>query len=380
MMTRIWADLGVEREFCPPFTPDHKPFIERGFGTVSHDLVELRPNFIGHNVAERRDIEARISFAKRLKMPGEVIAMTGSGADFQTFCDDWCSGASYGRKVHSSLGVAPMTAADNWPLELRRIPDERVLDLLIMEDIGTRIITKNGVSVGDRWFIDEHGLMGAHAKRMVHVLRDTTNPSVLHLYLAEDSGSRRFLCEAREASGLDLAKVAAVQKAVQKKHLKEERERRRERNKEWKDVDVGQMILDVEKAAAAKVISFPRAGVAHTTPALEAFAQAADEIAANKGLTPEQIEAVNQAHPVREETRKELAEIIHLDRKRAERDEWAEKEARFAAWLALREKGQERMTDEERSWFAGYGESVECQSLLDIHEYKLRQKELESGA
>ena len=373
MLTRIWADLAVEREFCPPFTPDHKPFIERGFGTFSHDLVEDKSNFIGHNVAERKDIEARVSFAKRLKTPGDLIPMTGKGEDFQTFCDDWCTGGSYGRKYRSELGCSPLEAAENSPIEVRRIQDPNVLDYLVMEDAGTRQITKKGVSVGNLWFVDLHGVMGAHVQQTVYVMKDTMNPSRIVLFRFNDAGIKEFLCEAWESEGIDLAKAAAIQKAEQKKLQREQREERKQRNKDWKNVDVGQMILDVERAAAAKIISFPRPGVPYSTPTLEAFAAAAEEVAANGPLTPERIEAINQADPVKPETERKLAEVISLEQRRAEKDPVTVSWERFHRWRVMAEVDFQGLTPEDNAWRQSYELSDEFHARKMEWEYMQEQ-------
>ncbi|MFC1524698.1 DDE-type integrase/transposase/recombinase, partial [Thermodesulfobacteriota bacterium] len=65
-MVRVFEGLGIEQILCPPFTPETKPHIERFFKTFSHDIVELMPGYIGHNVNDRKAIEARRSFADRL--------------------------------------------------------------------------------------------------------------------------------------------------------------------------------------------------------------------------------------------------------------------------------------------------------------------------
>lgn len=65
-MKRIIHFLDIEHDVCPPFTPEHKPHVERVFKTFLHSHVELMQGYIGHNVAQRSDIEARKSFADRL--------------------------------------------------------------------------------------------------------------------------------------------------------------------------------------------------------------------------------------------------------------------------------------------------------------------------
>ncbi|OGU16766.1 MAG: hypothetical protein A2076_07055 [Geobacteraceae bacterium GWC2_53_11] len=70
--------LAIEHQLCAPFTPESKPHIERSFGTFSHGLLELLPGYIGHSVADRKQIESRKSFATRFGKRGEVVQIAMS--------------------------------------------------------------------------------------------------------------------------------------------------------------------------------------------------------------------------------------------------------------------------------------------------------------
>src|SRR5690625_7665682 len=103
-MKRVLPSLGIEHLEMPPFSPDKKPFIERFFRTFSHDLVEILPGFIGHNVAERQDIEARRSFAERMMKKGETVEIELDVEAFQELCDRWCDGSYTHRSVERRVG------------------------------------------------------------------------------------------------------------------------------------------------------------------------------------------------------------------------------------------------------------------------------------
>ena len=167
--------------------------------------------------------------------------------------------------------------------------------------------------------------------------------------------------------------AAAIQKAEQKKLQREQREERKQRNKDWKNVDVGQMILDVERAAAAKIISFPRPGVPYSTPTLEAFAAAAEEVAANGPLTPERIEAINQADPVKPETERKLAEVISLEQRRAEKDPVTVSWERFHRWRVMAEVDFQGLTPEDNAWRQSYELSDEFHARKMEWEYMQEQ-------
>ena len=65
-MRRVFDSLEIKQIFCKPFTPEGKPHIERVFKTFSHDVLEMLPGYIGHNISDRKNIEARKSFADHI--------------------------------------------------------------------------------------------------------------------------------------------------------------------------------------------------------------------------------------------------------------------------------------------------------------------------
>lgn len=65
-LQRVMMDLGIEYVASTPFSPEQKPFIERFNGTLMHGLFETLPGYIGHNVADRKAIESRKTFAARM--------------------------------------------------------------------------------------------------------------------------------------------------------------------------------------------------------------------------------------------------------------------------------------------------------------------------
>ena len=126
--------LGMRLAVTQPFAGEQKPFVERFFRTFAHHLTEQLPGFIGHNVAERKAIEAQFSFADRLKRKAgsskNVIEVSMSSTELQAFCDEWLE--IYRHTEHSGIGgKTPMEQVRDWPRPVRRIKDERVLDLLL---------------------------------------------------------------------------------------------------------------------------------------------------------------------------------------------------------------------------------------------------------
>lgn len=359
MIKRVVRDLAIHQDFCPPFSPERKPFVERGIGTFSHDLIELKPNYIGHNVAERAAIEARRSFAQRLMKHGEVIQISTTAEEFQLFADEWAE-FRYARRIHSSLnGRTPFQMAAEWTGELRRIADERALDLLISEEPkggGKRMVRKDGLQIENMQFLDPQGILGMYVGQEVFVMRHALDMGRVLVYKPLPEGGMEFLCEAHneQLMGVNKLAYAMAMKSVQKRFLGDRREERKEMKKHLKHVDIGQAILDHNKAQAAQVIAFPRPAETHETPALTTFSDAAKAVEAAKPMTPERIEAESAAAPVNPETQKKVADIIQLETRRKEVDEDTLKENRFQRWLEMRRTKFEGLSEEDQRWRKSY--------------------------
>ena len=65
-METVLADLDITQQICKPFTPESKAAVERMIGTYQRKFIGLLDGFIGHSVKDRKAIEERTAFAKRL--------------------------------------------------------------------------------------------------------------------------------------------------------------------------------------------------------------------------------------------------------------------------------------------------------------------------
>lgn len=273
-VTGVLAALDVAQQLCPPFAPDRKPFVERALKTFLHDLVELLPGFVGHNVAERQAIEARKSFADRLMKGGERVDATQlSAAELQAFCDRWCA-ERYAHKPHGGLkGRTPFEVAAGWQGGVRRIADERALDVLLSApaDDGWRTVRKKGIQLGGHWY-DDPALGGLEGQR-VRVLCDEADAG--HLYVFDDAG--RFVCKAfsPELTGRSPREIAAERRRRQRQVVAAGKTRLRQAAKRAGVADIAGEILDHDAAQAAKVAAFPQAADRHSTPALDEAGRAA---------------------------------------------------------------------------------------------------------
>jgi transposase InsO family protein len=268
-ITRIVSGLGIDHDLAPPFTPEHKPFIERSFGTFCRDLVELLPGFIGHSVAERQDIESRRSFAQRLmKQGGEPIELRMSPADFQTFCDRWTDDV-YAREPHGGLnGMSPFDVVAGFTGEIRQIHDERALDVLLSpapDGNGTRVVGKKGIKLDNAWF--EAPQLGGLEGETVRVLMDDDDIGEIYVFTAEGEFIAKAICP--ERMGISRQELSSARKAHQKRAISEQKAALKAIARETGTKGIVQEIMIERGINAGKVTAFPQSRTDHSTPALE---------------------------------------------------------------------------------------------------------------
>lgn len=322
-MERVLEALEIEHDLCPPFTPEAKPHIERFIRTFSHDIVELLPGFIGHNVAERKAIEARKSFAERFMKKGEVIEAKLTAREFQKICDRWVTSV-YMQTPHSGLdGKTPAEMVRSWTDPVRKIEDERALDILLCpaaKDGGWRIIAKKGVEADRRFYFNT--AMAGHEGRRVQVLLDHSDLGKAFIF--EENSA--FLCVATcpDWYGISAQDMACHLKHKQKKLVSEQRTELKRLAKELRISAVPEEILSYRESLIENVKEMSRKTEAYTTPAIKEAILAADQrdgIVNKKALSgslelPPGVIAYERTQ----------AKVIDLQEKRRKRREFASNE------------------------------------------------------
>ena len=296
-LTRIFQALGIEHEKSAPFSPWQKPHIERFFRTFAHDLVEMLPGFIGHNVSEREQLRARQQFSDRLFVKNSTVELPGlSAEELQAFCDRWC--AAYHARPHGGhdmAGQSPLVKAAAWREPLRAIADERVLDLLLAPapgGDGWRTVSKDdGVKVDNYAYLAP--ALGQYSRQRVRVLYDPEG-DLGQVWCFDEKGAFIAVAECPELRGLDRQELAAHAKALQQQHIQAAAKTARA---EAKALNLKAAVEDVQAARAAaadKLVAFPAPTVAHASPGL-AGAEAAlrgDDALGPDGCTPERLKAI----------------------------------------------------------------------------------------
>lgn len=354
---RAFLGLEIEQDLAAPFTPEHKPFIERGLGTFSHDLVELCAGYIGHSVADRKDIEARRSFAQRLMKQGETAELRMTADELQRFCDQWTE-TVYGIAPHSGLkGKTPFAMAAGWAGPVRKLDDERALDVLLSRapgDGGYRTITKKGLRLDNAVFLAPE--LGGMEGSRVQVLLDEAD--IGRIYVFDEDGAYVCTAECPERTGISHQEVAAKTKAHQKKVMSERAAELKASAKAVGTKDIAREILEERAEAAGKLARLPHRAVEHSTAAL---AQAGK--AARHGKTPEAkpVSAAEQARITRLETEMAVpAPVIKLQTP----------EERFARVhdIELRLAAGQEVSEEDRRWAERQSRLPDIRSRRKLYE------------
>jgi hypothetical protein len=350
---RVLDLLNVHHHLCAPFTPEQKPHIERAFKTFSHGILPLLDGFVGHNIVDRKAIESRKTFAKRLMTKGETVEINMTSADLQRFCDRWVD-AMYHQETHSSLGMSPIAKFRSWTELVKRISNEHALDVLLSpapSNDGWRVITKKGLAVtfGAAQLRYISADFVGHEGKRVRVLIDATDLG--HASIFQEDGS--FLCIAQDPTwiGISNEEVARHAKQRQKEQLAELRQDYKELAKRANVGNIAEEILRDREERAAKVADLPKPSTEYTSPALKQAAIAVDERhrqAANPALTG----IIELPPEVLESEAREACKVVNLTVRNG-RPRYFAGQGEIYDWLfSQMKKGQ---ADEmERAWLADY--------------------------
>ncbi len=281
---RALLALGITHRTTHPFSPEEKPHVERAIGTLNHSILELLPHFVGHSVAERKAIEARRTFADRLARKGELVDFGELGVEamtaeaLQAQINPWIAGV-YEQRTHAGIGLSPFARTASWTGEVRRISDERSLDLLLARpaDGGQRTLQKKGIRLDGAWFFAPD-------------LARLDVGSVVDVYETPDLGRivvyfrKNFVCvaEAPERTGADRQAIVLTAKKIKRETLAEQRRRiKAETQGLAPTAEVHARYLADQAAASAKLVvgAFGQQAVEHTSQGLTEAGKAAAALA-----------------------------------------------------------------------------------------------------
>ncbi len=359
-MVRLFADLDIRHEALPPFRPDLKPAIERVFRNFSHDLLPAAPCYLGHDVATRRKIESRKSFADQLMKRGKAveisIAMTPE--ELQAFCNEWAC-AKYLHRPHEGLhGKTPYQKLCECADTARRIPESyrAALDMLLLPVAGERVIRKDGVSVGGRLYLAAEFGRAEVMGRLAEVRLDRRQPDTAYVYL-----DGLFLCRALCVDSLsaDERRDLAAAGRLAARSVKAEAAQIRRLGKKHGIGNAAREIMEYHLKRAAEIEReqpLPRRAVeAHSSFELEEARRAACGKADMGTLSPE------EARRAREEAQACMTETFTVP---------ASSRERYALYqnLTARSQAGETLTPEQSRWLAMYRSSAEFKGQEDMRQ------------
>ena len=289
-MRRVIAELEITPDPCDPYTPDQKPFVERFIRTISHGLFQNLPGYKGHSIAEQQKLRARHKFASRLGMPdGELFSVSLSAAELQQRCDDWIEHV-YMHSPHEGLDGrrTPFEVAAAWRRPVKRIPDERALDVLLYKSAGSQggwaSVGPKGIRVDNGQYLHEDlgPLTGSPEK--VQVREDPTNYGRILVLDAES----RFICWAVDPKrlGLDRQEIIARMKARARAVDKVAREWAREKKKTIRPETAQDEVIDAAKRRHGTVTMLPHRSADYEAAALDEAARAMEQRDADETPAP----------------------------------------------------------------------------------------------
>lgn len=347
------SSLHIGQRLCAPFSPWEKPHIERAMRSMSHDLVELLPGFIGHNVTQRAQIEDRKAFAERLFRKGQTVEFHLSPAQLQDFLDRWC--AAYEQRPHDGLnGLSPAIQAAQSAAAVKRVTDVRALDLLLYPVEKRRVISKKGIRHDNCLYTAPE--LGAHIGDEVLLRLDPEDQGRVVVFLARDG---RFLCEAfdAQAAGVSRREVALAARRVGKQAAAAGRALARELRGQHNSKTLAQELLAARLADASNVAPLPRPAVPHHTEALAQARAALDGPATVRSTVDDKVVCLRQQQALDAGDFDRVAEISDPRKVHAR---WKRLEARVLAG--------EYVPDADRIALAQYLRSPECKSITETLE------------
>lgn len=340
---------------CDPFQPQQKPHVERFIGTLLHDLFELLPGFIGHDVAQRKDIEARRSFAERLMKgtpDGGPVEMRLQPEQLQGILDTWL--ADYHARPHEGLGRrSPDQVMDEWSGTVHKV-DDRALDIFLAPagKDGLRTVTKKGISL-------DHGTyncaeLGGLEGNQVQVKQDEAD--IGKCYVFDLSG--RYVGTALDHArlGVSAAEVAAERRERQKKVLAEQKAELKAHVRAVNPQELVMNVLQRKTDAAVDAAS----NVTRLRPVAEHTSEAIASVLAAPAQGAPQISPAAAQTLARIEAGEARAQVLRLDTPNT----------RYSAYVRLQERKAAGQAIEPRDlkWAEGYGTTSEFKAMERLHQ------------
>ena len=358
-IVRTLEGLNIPQKFCTPFHPWEKGHIERAFGTFSRGILELVSGFIGHNVAERKAIEERKSFADRLMKKGKTVQIHLTASQLQYFCDQWTDNI-YFHETHSGTNKSPFEMVNSWQEPIRKLSNIRALDLLLAEapgKNGERHVSKKGIALDNfMYWADE---LIEYIGQKVRVKYDPMTTGRIQVY----NHDMDLICvaECPAITGIPRAELAKKAAKIQKKRMSEAKANLKSITRKNNTKNISNEILQHYAEKAEGITTLPKQTVEYTSKGLESAADAVATIDAMKEpVTFDEINAAGSEN-VNPEAEAKVIEMVKFQMKRenaSDCDEFDQK-MRVRRYEDLLARNFENISEEDDNWRKSWEETAE---------------------
>jgi putative transposase len=351
------ARLGIAWPGTPAYSGWKKPFIERGIGTTLHSFFANVPGFIGHDVKQASKIRERSGYA-----PGKgarrnmrrLYRIELTAPELQDLLDKWLEHV-YGNKKHSGLGGRTpneVFAEADRRGQVRRVADERLLDVLLGED-GVATVGKKGIRVDNAFYWDEGNALEGYIEQAVQYVRMRDQG---RLWVFSGDGTK-FICVAinPESAGLDRQVMAIAAKQDQNAKMTARMDELRAHKKKHKPENTYRDII--ESCAARDAVRLPAPGteIAALPYRSSGIAAATAALAA--------LDTPSEPEPHSEEDLREGARAIEeMEQRKAAREADLSDDECWDLWKAIRRAGR-ALSEREQAFLSRFGNTPQSWAI-----------------
>lgn len=368
-MQLCFEALSIQHLMAAPFSPWEKGHVERFIKTYLHSLLEMLDNFIGHNVAERKRIEAKRTFAENLFKKNAVVKLDMTVEEMQLLTNAWVEG-TYMVNKHTSLGMSPLEKAASWTGAVRRVENERALDILLAKPASRMpVITKKGIRFDKADFIHPLLPLPEYCGKQAEISLDPNDLGRIIVYV--DS---KFVCvaECAERTGIDRQEIAAHGRAMQKEAIAKKRKEFRDAKKAL-PMSTDELVKDllITRAAKAGKISVMQTHIEkHETERLKEAERAANAMEAPQ-VSPEHAHILEEARQLAARARNPNPTIIdHPAQAKSTPLEGMNNEQKYKLWLdfdAIVKSGEKLTESWQQRFYDGYPKTSAYRAQAALH-------------
>lgn len=257
----------IELDKCAVRSPWQKPFVERSFRTLQHDLFQELPGFVGHNVAQRQQIRDRKS---RKKSTDQAL----TAEQLQERLDHWWDW--YMERPHEGKhmeGLSPLQRLASSSYTMIKPPEDQVLAVLLAP-LGERTIQPTGIEVNGHCYAG--GDWAARIGQKV-IIRQVDDDLGRILVFSQDREEFLFTAECPSLLGLSTKEVASKAHQIQRAEREAARALRRK----------GEALGEAPIKKGSNVVVFKPQVEAPVSGAVSAAQQAIQAIKGEKPIDPQ---------------------------------------------------------------------------------------------